>query len=127
MSTTIEEIRAGLTEDKLEELRAEHGRIYTLPLGEEDDEERCTIVFRWAKPAEAKRYEQTLIKDKNAKRAACVDLMRDVVVYPPRAGLDVVCDHFALVPFAVASEVTDLLAGGAPERAKKFVPARKTA
>ena len=126
MSTTIEEIRAGLTEDKLEELRAEHGRIYTLPLGEEDDEERCTIVFRWAKPAEVKRYEQTLIKDKNAKRQASVDLMRDTVVYPAREGLDLVCERYVLAPYAVANEVTQLLSGGGVDRAKKFVPARKT-
>ena len=127
MSKTIEEIRAGLTDEKLEELRAEHGRVYTMTFGEEDDDERCAVVFRWAKAGEIKRHEQTLIKDKNAKRQACVDLMRDVVVYPDRAGLDVVCEHFALAPYAIAHETTELQAGGAPERAKKVAPARKTA
>lgn len=119
-----EEIRKGLTADKLEELRETHGRVYTLKFGEDDDDERVTLAFRWAKPAEMRRFQSTIEKEKNGRRQAILDLFHDVVVYPERAALDAIVETYALAPAAVVNETVELQSGGAPERAKKVVIAK---
>lgn len=125
MSTDLNRIREGLTSDKLEELAEEHGRIYQIDFGDEEDE-RVPVVFRWAKPAEMKRFQAAVDKDSTRRRAASKDLANDVLVYPSRQDVEKIAEVYTLVYAAVTNETIELQAGAAPDRAKKVRLEKKT-
>jgi len=115
---------APLTPEALEELRAVHGKVYTLDFGDEDEPEM--IAFKWAPGADMKRFQLAIEKGGDgAQMRATRDLFDAVMLHPSRGPeLDKLVAEYALAPTAVVDETIKLQRGMAPDRAKKARPAK---
>lgn len=115
---------APLTPEMLEALRAEHGKVYTLDVGDDDD--GGTIAFGWASSADTKRFQLAIEKGGDgAHGKAARDLCESIMLHPKRGQeLTDLMGEFGFLAIAVADETIRMQRGAAPDRAKKVRPAK---
>lgn len=107
---------SGLTKEQIEELKATHGQLYELTLGEA--ERQRSIVVRMPSKAEWKRFKQQ-VRDDLKQDIAGVTLVKTVLLDPSVAEFDGWVTALPGLEDSFAAEVIRLL--GATERAEKKV------
>lgn len=106
------------TQEKLEALRAAHGRVLTLDV---DDGEH-QVVFKRASAGEYKRLQKRLMDDEGDKPGALADFARACIVYPEGKELLALLDEYPGVADKVSADAVKLARGEAAKHAKKYEP-----
>lgn len=112
------------TEEQLEEIEAEHGKVYLVPFG--SDEEAPTManaehVFVIRRPGKVawKRFEKDCL-DPKRQLIALQNLAVDCIVWPSPEEREKVYDDVPGAAVLCAGEAASLGRGDAAERAKRF-------
>lgn len=101
-----------MNEDKLQQLRAEHGEVYELEAGEH------TIYVRMPTGPEFDRFQATAADQKMAARATA-QLVRDVMLDPPKDEWAAIVAKRPGLPLAIGNAVLRLTGATLEVEAKK--------
>lgn len=112
------------TEQQLEDLEVEHGKIWTVPFGVDEgvptfETAEHVFVIKRPPPAEWKRFESDCLDPKRAI-IGVRNLAIGSIVWPPKAEREEILAEYPGALTLCGNEAATLARGDAAERAKRF-------
>lgn len=118
------------SEEELADLEAEHGAVYQVPFGSDDEAPTLAnaehvFVIRRPKRAAFERFERDCL-DPKRQIVALRNLAVDCIVWPAKEQREEVYEDFPGAAMLCAGEAASLGRGDAVERAKRFKASTST-